>query len=241
MRVWVNGTPTSHLVDDETTKGFIALQIHDNSRPESPGGNHQIRFRNIRIKTDNLKPSSYDDIPVVNLIPNYLSGQEEAKGFSLLWDGKTTNGWRGISQPALSESGWKIDRGVLTISALKDDTSSSSLGGIMRTQKKYGPFELKFDFKQHKNEGIPGIEYLDSSTNISEKEAIYGRWAAKRTRDIGRWNQGRIKVLPDNKVEYWLNGYKILEYYRNNSSESSILLGSLGNLVSVMSLCLCKN
>lgn len=237
MRVWINGIPTSHLIDDETAKGFIALQIHDNTRPESPDGNHQIRFRNIRIKTDNIKPSPYDEIPVVNLIPNFLSGQEEAKGFSLLWDGKTTSGWRGISQSTkIPESGWSSNRGILTISALKGKASNNSLTGIMKTQKKYGPFELKFDFKQHEKGGILGIEYGDFS-NISEVGDLYGRWAAKKTKETGQWNRGRIKVFPDNKVEYWLNGYKILEYYRNKSfNKGPIVLGSRGNSISYRSI-----
>jgi hypothetical protein len=39
-----------------TPKGFIALQVHSINRKELEGG--KIRWRNIRIKTSNLKPAA---------------------------------------------------------------------------------------------------------------------------------------------------------------------------------------
>jgi hypothetical protein len=56
IRTWVNGIPVSHLIDDMTTKGFIAMQVH--GIPSSEPQGRQIRWRNIRIQTENLKPSA---------------------------------------------------------------------------------------------------------------------------------------------------------------------------------------
>jgi hypothetical protein len=86
LRTWVNGIPTAHLVDAETASGFIALQVHSIGKDDQPG--KQIRWRNIRILTENLKASPSDNIFVVNNIPNNLSAQEKANRYVQLFDGK---------------------------------------------------------------------------------------------------------------------------------------------------------
>ena len=90
IKTWVNGVPAAYLIDDMLTKGFIALQVHSIEKPEDAG--RQIRWRNIRIQTQNLRPSKDDGIFVVNLNKNDISAAEKKQGISLLWDGKI-NQW----------------------------------------------------------------------------------------------------------------------------------------------------
>lgn len=62
IRTWINGIPVAHVIDDVTPSGFIALQVHAVYKEEEVG--KQIRWKNIRIKTHNLKPTEDQGIPV---------------------------------------------------------------------------------------------------------------------------------------------------------------------------------
>jgi hypothetical protein len=253
IRTWVNGVPTANVVDAMTPSGFIALQVHAIGKNDTPG--KQIRWRNVRIQTENLKPSKIDDIYVVNMVPNDLSKQEKAEGFSLLWDGKTTNGWVGAYKTKFPEKGWEIKDGVLSV--VKSNGAESTNGGDIVTVKEYGAFQLKFDFKltegansgvkyfvtlSEKNTGSAiGMEYqiLDDERHPDAKlgkngnrtlGSLYDLITSKKIpnaqRKIGEWNRGLIRVFPDNRIEYWLNGFKVVEFTRGTPEFLALVAGS---------------
>ncbi|HTN20306.1 MAG TPA: DUF1080 domain-containing protein [Pelobium sp.] len=250
IRTWVNGVPTANVVDNLTPKGFIALQVHAIGKDGKAGT--EIRWRNIKIQTDNLKPSPPDHIEVVNLVPNDLSAQEKYNGYSLLFDGKSTDQWRGAYKENFPTKGWNVKDGVLSVQ--KADGSESTNGGDIVTKKQYGAFELKFDFKltEGANSGVKyfvtesegnkgsaiGLEYqiLDDVRHPDAKlgrdgnrtlgslyDLITSQKIPASQKKIGEWNQGIIRVYPNNNVEYWLNGYKILEYTRGSKQFSDLV------------------
>jgi hypothetical protein len=243
IRTFLNGVATGHLVDDMTLKGFIALQVHAIGKDENPG--KQIRWRNIRIQTNNFSPTSYDNIYVVNTLVNNVSEQEKKNGVVLLWDGKTTNGWRGAYKEKFPEHGWEIKDGILSV--VKSAGAESANGGDIVTMNEYGAFDLQFEFKltEGANSGVKyfvtekegnkgsaiGLEFqiLDDDKHPDAKLGVVGNRTLASLYDlipslkikrglhkIGEWNSGRVIVYPDNRIEHWLNGYKVVEYVRGS-------------------------
>ncbi len=203
-RVWVNGVPTAHLVDDETTRGFIGLQLHANN-PNDPPGSHQIRFRNLRIRTGDLEPTPLDDIFVVNLIPNHVSEQERRQGFELLWDGRSDAGWTHADGSDFPNEDWGMEEGVLT--------SRPGARNAVASTEAFASFELKFDFRPDGENATCGVHYLVDGYDASAGPSQYCRMASQKL-EAGDWNQGVIRARPDGMVEYWLNGHEILAYRR---------------------------
>jgi len=171
IRVWLNGMQTVDLIDDMTAKGFIALQVHSIDDEKLVG--KMVRFRNIRILTENLAETKMPDsneIEQVSYLKNQLTEREEKEGWQLLWDGKTTDGWRGARLDHFPEKGWQIEDGILKVE--KSTGSESAHGGDIVTIEKYGNFILKVDFKLTKGANS-GIKYfVDTELNKGEGSAI---------------------------------------------------------------------
>ncbi|MBK0377861.1 3-keto-disaccharide hydrolase [Mucilaginibacter segetis] len=243
-KTWINGVAAAFVVDTIDNSGFIGLQVHGIDKPEQAG--KKVFFKNIQIKTTNLKPQPFPgNIYVVNLQPNSLSAYEKQDGWKLLFDGKTSSGWRSANTMSFPEKGWEVKDGM--ISVLGANGGEAANGGDIITTDEYSAFDLSFDFKMSRgaNSGVKyfvtlsekttgsaiGLEYqvLDDAVHPDAKlgrdgdrtlaslyDLIPADKQARFVHPIGAWNTGRIVVYPNNHVEHYLNGIKVLEYDRGS-------------------------
>lgn len=131
IKTWLNGKPCAEIKDSMTLRGFIALQVHSIGNDVSKAG-AQVRWRNLKL-TDLTPPD------------NTLSKAEKAAGWKLLWDGKSTKGWRGAKLETFPAKGWTIKEGILTV--LPSGGAESAAGGDIVTKDRYSQFELSLDFR----------------------------------------------------------------------------------------------
>ena len=241
IRTFINNVPAAHIIDDLTLSGFIALQVHAVSKKEDAG--KQIHWRNIRIKTANIIPTSPQKIFIANFIPNNLSEQEKRNGVQLLFDGVSTNSWRGAHKASFPAKGWEVKDSTLRV--LPATGGEAVNGGDIVTVNEYNAFIFQFEFKltEGANSGVKyfvtekennsgsaiGLEYqlLDDEKHPDAKMgSIQNRTLAslydlipsvrepRARRKIGEWNRAMIMVKPDGTVTHFLNGWKMLEYQR---------------------------
>jgi hypothetical protein len=74
-----------------------------------------------------------------------LTEAERRDGWRLLWDGRTTDGWRSARSDAFPTRGWTIEGGLLTVHA--SDGSEATGGGDLVTRDRFSDFELSVDFR----------------------------------------------------------------------------------------------
>lgn len=171
IMTWVNGIPASNLIEDAVESGFIALQVHSIGDNKDQEGK-QIRWKNITIKeiSDIDFKAISTTAPEVSYLNNKLTESELAKGWELLWDGETTQGWRGAKLDNFPEQGWVINEGTLSVQ--RSGGGESTNGGDIVTVKKYKNFIVELDFQL--TEGAnSGIKYfVDTELNKGEGSSI---------------------------------------------------------------------
>src|SRR5687767_1254174 len=157
--------------------------------------------------------------------PIELTESEKAGGWKLLFDGKTTAGWRSFKKQTFPEKGWVVEEGCLKKVA-------NVQGGDIITTNTFNDFDLRWDWRvaPKANNGIKyfiteergaaiGHEYqmIDDSLVKDGKSSTASFYEVlppsgdKPLKPPGEWNQSRV-LVKGNHVEHWLNGAKVLEY-----------------------------
>lgn len=161
--------------------------------------------------------------------PNTLTDAERAAGWELLFDGRTTAGWRNFRQETIRD-GWQVVDGALTRVAQ---------GGDIITVDQFTNFELALEWRLSPD-GPPGnsgifyrateeasiiylgaaeMQILDNErhpdgqselTSAGSNYAMHGV-AHHHARPVGEWNSVRI-VVNGNHVQHWFNGTKVVEF-----------------------------
>lgn len=166
---------------------------------------------------------------------NTLTEREVAEGWTLLFDGESTEGFRGYGRAGMPET-WVAQNGELALQTSGGDMD----GGDIVTVEEFSDFELVFDFKvgPEGNSGVfyrvqevdgaglwqvaPEYQVLDDPAYIAmgtmdmtnhltgDNYALHSA-SVRPLHPTGEWNRGRI-VVEGNRVEHWLNGKRTVAY-----------------------------
>ena len=160
---------------------------------------------------------------------NQLSSEEKASGWKLIFDGHSTEGWRGYGKESFPTNGWKVEDGLLKKIA-------GEHGGDIITKEQFDDFDFRWEWRiapkgnngvkylvTEQRKGAPGHEYqmIDDEGHPDGKlgpkrqtASFYDVLPPSAERTVnkpGEWNSSRV-LIRGNHVEHWLNGAKVLEY-----------------------------
>lgn len=241
----------ANVIDTLDASGFIALQVHSINNEKQVG--KKIWWKNIRIKTTDVALTPLPEgMYVVNNVPNTLSDYEKKNGWKLLFDGTSTKGWRGAYKDAFPEGGWQVKNGTLTVLSSEGKESANGGDIVTIDEYGAFDLSFEFKLTPGANSGVKyfvtlsennsgsaiGLEYqvLDDSLHPDAKLGRDGNRtmaslydlikANKQKRFIhqpGEWNMGRVVVYPNNHVEHYLNGIKVLEYDRGSQAYKDLV------------------
>ena len=164
--------------------------------------------------------------------------QEE--NWVVLFDGTSTDNFRGYGQETFPAQGWVIEDGTLKVEGSGKGEAGGG-GGDIITKNKYKNFELSLEWKVSEggNSGIfylaqeipgeaiymsaPEMQILD---NARHPDAMLGKDGNRQAGSLydlipavpqnakpaGEWNEVRILVYKGTVV-HWMNGENVLEYH----------------------------
>ena len=186
--------------------------------------------------------SAQDSTAVVAAVPeiNVLSAEETNAGWTLLFDGTTSNGWRGYNKTEFPK-GWEVVDGTLHCIGTGTGEAGAENGGDIIYDKKFKNFQLKLEWKIQEggNSGIfylaqeiperkifetaPEMQVLDNERHpdaMLGKDgnrmagSLYDLLPAKpqNAKPAGEWNSVEI-ICYKGTVVHKQNGETVLEYH----------------------------
>ena len=165
---------------------------------------------------------------------NISNGEKSSNGWVSLFDGKTTTGWHSYGKDK-ADGIWNVVDGAICLTDKKQRTQPG--GGDLVTDKEYGDFDLKLEWKIAKN-GNSGIilyvvedptKYKESYNTGMEMQVLDndghpdGKLIRHRAGDlydliscskesvkpVGEWNEVEI-ISKNGKLQFFLNGTNVV-------------------------------
>jgi len=173
-------------------------------------------------------------------------------GWVSLFDGKTTTGWHSYGKDKAGAS-WTIDDGAIYFDAeIKGGPDGKSSGDLV-TDKEYGDFHLKLEWRISRN-GNSGIIFFVHEDTAKYKATYHtgpemqvldndghsdGKIIKHRTGDlydlissstetvkpVGEWNEAEI-IVNDGKLDFVLNGTNVVSTTMWNDNWKTLVAGS---------------
>lgn len=100
---------------------------------------------------------SLPSVAALAAAPNTLTPQEQAAGWKLLFDGRSTAGWHTYGKQSVTPGSWKIKDGCLVLPA--GNGRPNGTGGDLVTNTMFTNFEFEFEWRVGPV-GNSGVEYL---------------------------------------------------------------------------------
>jgi cytochrome c len=225
-----------------------------------------IRLKGIFISTENRNLWATESWYTLNQIPsnspgfsnpskepvaNTLTEKEQQSGWKLLFDGRTTAGWRKYRGEKAGKA-WKVKDGALYLDTSNKKDWQTGDGGDIITAEEFENYELSLEWKIQKcgNSGIifnvvesdkneyvwntgPEMQVLDNICHPDgriEKHRVGNLYDLIDSKYVaanppGEWNRARI-IANHGKYELWLNGYQIVEVDMTSQAWRDLIRGS---------------
>jgi len=184
--------------------------------------------------------------------PNSLTSKEKEDGWKLLFDGKTTEGWRGYQKESFPVA-WNIDNDALHIQGSGRGEAGAKDGGDIVYDQEFADFHLKLEWMVDSaaNSGIlyrgkekfdyiwktaPEMQVLDNKHHPDAKLGKNGNRQAGSLYDLiaadpqnfkghGTWNQAEV-IAKGNNIVHIQNGDTVVQYTIGSDRMANLIANS---------------